>query len=163
MKLGGLTVRPTLPLPARLSAARAAPQRPEDQGYLAFSALAEAYRRNGGLMCADSVLQLMRPSVPQPISALARLIVARQVVCLAWQSVVLLPMFQFEPSTMVLRDGARRVLRELGGVFDDQELAAWFVQPNCWIQDAMPIDLVGTDLTAVLHAARADRFIARGG
>jgi hypothetical protein len=104
----------------------------------------------------------MLANFPQPISCLARMIVSRQVVSLASRSVVLLPIFQFDLATMSLRDGPHRALLELDGVFDDWELARWFVQPNDWLQDAAPIERIENDLTAVLQAARADRFIARG-
>jgi hypothetical protein len=71
-------------------------------------------------------------------------------------------MFQFDMSNMSLRRGLPEVVEELSGVFDDWELASWFVQPNCWLHDAAPVDVIADDPAAVLRAARADRFIARG-
>jgi len=34
--------------------------------------------------------------------------------------------------------------------------------PNTWLADDSPVDLLWLDPRAVLQAARADRFIARG-
>jgi hypothetical protein len=148
--------------PGRGAVGCAPARRPACADFAAFSALASAYRRCGGLACGDELLRLAGSRIPQPISALARRIVSREVISLSWQSVVLLPMFQFELPTMSLREGPRRVLLELDGVFDDWELARWFVEPNCWLADAAPIDRIDNDLPGVLQAARADRFIARG-
>lgn len=147
---------------ARMPLSPAAVTRFADTGFLRFSALANAYRRRGGLATGDEVLRLMRGRVAQPISALARSMVSGQAISFSWQSCVLLPMFQFEPSTMSLRSGPRQVSLEIRGVFDDWDLAQWFVEPNSWLHDATPIDLMESDLAAVLQAARADRFIARG-
>ena len=56
----------------------------------------------------------------------------------------------------------RAALAELEGAFDDWEIGAWFAQPNSWLDEQLPLDVVGRDDDAVIHAARADRFIARG-
>jgi hypothetical protein len=71
-------------------------------------------------------------------------------------------MFQFDRSDMTLRTDASRIVAELVDTFDSWDLAAWFARPNAWLQDMAPVDRVGIDFSAVLHAARADRFIARG-
>lgn len=41
-------------------------------------------------------------------------------------------------------------------------LAMWFSQPNHWLRNRRPVDVLDVSLTAVLRAARADRFIANG-
>jgi hypothetical protein len=71
-------------------------------------------------------------------------------------------MFQFELRSMSLLPRLQAVLSELVSVFDEWEAALWFAQPNSWLQGAAPVDLIGGDAPAVLHAARADRFIATG-
>jgi len=71
-------------------------------------------------------------------------------------------MFQFDRSDMSLRDGAARWFAKLRAAFDDWDLASWFAQPNSWLHGAAPVDAIGHDLSAVLQAARADRFIAIG-
>ncbi len=119
-------------------------------------------RRRGGFASGEEIVQIMRASWRQPISVLARWIVARQVLSFSWRSQILLPLFQFEESRMRPLDGVVAVTTELKDVFDDLELADWFIKANAWLGDDAPADRVITDPPAVLEAARADRFIARG-
>jgi hypothetical protein len=124
-------------------------------------AMLDAYRKTGGLVSCDEAAMLLRRHHEQPISVLARWIVARKVVSFAWQSETLVPLFQFDLSDMSLRAAASDVITELAGAFDDLELAAWFTRPNCWLANAAPVDTIDADAPAVLQAARADRYIAR--
>ena len=121
-----------------------------------------AYRRKGGLASGDELTRLLRRHTSQPISMLARWIVERQVVSFAWQGEYLLPMFQFDPADMVVRRPVSAVLDEFDGAFDDWNAATWFALPNAWLGDEAPVDVLQRDPHAVLQAARADRFIARG-
>lgn len=130
-----------------------------DLGYLA---MVQQYRASGGLATGNEVVGLMRGVFDQPVSVLARWIVQREVVCFAWKSEHLLPMFQFELRSMSLLPHLQAILSELVPVFDEWELALWLAQPNSWLQGAAPMDLIGPDSSAVLGAARADRFIANG-
>ncbi len=55
------------------------------------------------------------------------------------------------------------ILLELISVYDAWELAKWFAQPNAWLADRLPADTLANDPSAVLQAARAERFISNGG
>jgi hypothetical protein len=79
-----------------------------------------------------------------------------------WDDTAWVPMFQFEPLDLSIKPGPRRILSELESVFDGWMLAAWFAQPNSWLQGRRPVDLLDADCTAVSAAARIDRFIAVG-
>ncbi|MDB5858913.1 MAG: hypothetical protein JWQ76_2602 [Ramlibacter sp.] len=125
-------------------------------------AMIHTYQRRGGLVTCDQAAMLLGRHRDQPISQLARWIVAREVVSFVWQSETLVPLFQFELADMTLRRGASEVVAELAGAFDDLELAAWLTRPNCWLGDAAPVAVLDTDQPAVLQAARADRYLARG-
>jgi len=125
-------------------------------------AVLDAYGRTGGLASGDEVTFMLRRRTSQPISMLARWIVEQRVVSLGWQGEYLLPMFQFDRSDMALRPPVAAVLDEFDGTFDDWDLATWFALPNSWLADEAPIDVLDVDAGAVLQAARADRFIARG-
>jgi hypothetical protein len=61
-----------------------------------------------------------------------------------------------------LKPGPGVVLSELNAVFNGWELACWFCQPNTSLNGSRPVDLVDSDLSAVLGAARTDRFVAAG-
>jgi hypothetical protein len=135
---------------------------PSEEAVVQHSAMADAYRRTGGLLSGDQTVLLLRGHAAQPISRLARWIVGRRIVSYVWQAQTLVPLFQFDRADMSLRNDASQVIDELADTFDDWELAEWFAQPNAWLQGAAPVDLIDADLPAVLQAARADRFIARG-
>jgi hypothetical protein len=130
-----------------------------DLGYLA---MVQQYRASGGLAAVNQVVGLMREICDQPVSVLARWIVQREVVCFIWKCEHLLPMFQFELRSMSLLPHLQATLSELVPVFDEWELALWFAQPNSWLQGAAPVNLIDLDASAILDAARADRFIATG-
>jgi hypothetical protein len=93
---------------------------------------------------------------------LARWIVSREVVHFEWRSRTLLPLFQFELSTMRLGPEVTAIVRELEDVFDDWTMALWFAKPNTWLDDAAPAEVIYRDSRAVMNAARTDRFVARG-
>ena len=126
------------------------------------TAMLQAYERTGGLLDSDEAMLLLRRRTSQPISLLARWIVQQSALSFEWGSERLFPVFQFDRSHFSVRSEVRAVLLELSGTFDDQELAAWFAAPNSWLGGAAPLDVLEADLAAVLDAARADRYIARG-
>lgn len=149
-------------LPSRVAPAMPAQQssrRIEDREFLRMS---EAFGMHGGLASGDEVAWRLRRHSDQPISTLAKWIVKREVLSLVWRGQVLLPLFQFESPEMCLRKVVRDVLVDLNAVFDDWEMAAWFAQPNCFLRNERPVDVVNVDDAGLLHAARADRFVARG-
>lgn len=121
-----------------------------------------AFRGHGGLASGEDLSLRLRARCDQPISLLARWIVSRTILSVSWRTQTLIPMFQFDPHDMSLRPSVTQVFGELRDVFDDWELALWFAQPNAWLKDASPVDLLVIDPAAVLDAARADRFVARG-
>lgn len=127
-----------------------------------FQTMEGSYSQHGGLASADEVTRRLRLRSDQPISDLARWIVARTIVSFVWRSRTLIPLFQFDLQNMSLRTGAAGAVAGLSGVFDDRELASWFVQANVWLRNTAPIDRINDDESAVLAAVRADRFVARG-
>jgi hypothetical protein len=124
--------------------------------------MVDVYRRTGGLVGGAEVALLLRPHSTQPLSLLARWIVTRRLVSYVWQSEILVPLFQFDRHDMSVRRDTSQVVDELADTFDDWELATWFAQSNSWLQGAAPVELIDVDQQAVLQAARADRFVARG-
>lgn len=124
--------------------------------------MVRVFQSTGGIVSGDELSSLLRERVVQPISAIARSIVHRKVVNFPWHGVTLLPLFQFDLTTIAVRCNAALIISELSPAFDDWELAAWFAQPNSWLHGRTPVALLDTDLPAVLDAARADRFVAMG-
>jgi len=127
-----------------------------------FAMMTQCYREQGGLLTCNEVARLVGEHSDQSTSRVAHWIVDRRVVSLSWRTQIWLPLFQFQPCDMSLRGDTERVVHELAPVFDDWELAVWFANPNGWLDGARPLEALAYDLPAVLDAARADRFVAKG-
>jgi GAF domain-containing protein len=127
-----------------------------------YAVMEEAFRLSGGIADSDRVARLVRSHCDQPISIVAHWILTRQAVSFVWRSRMMLPLFQFDLATMRLRPEATSVFAELSDVFDGWDLALWFAEPNCWLSDVAPVDVLRVDACGVYEAARADRFVARG-
>lgn len=127
-----------------------------------FGEIEAGYRRSGGIASDANVVSMLRQCSDQPLSRLARWIVAREVLNFECRGTIWLPLFQFEAGTPSVLPAVTAVIRELADVFDDEELATWFAFPNTWLQGKAPVDTVESYPFAVRDAARADRFIARG-
>jgi hypothetical protein len=72
------------------------------------------------------------------------------------------PLFQFDLPSATVVEAMAPLLDELRPVFEDAELALWFVTPNNGLGGARPAFAMHHSLPAVLQAARADRFVAGG-
>jgi len=110
----------------------------------------------------DSALRAGGADGLQATSMVARWIVSRSVVTVMGPNGWMLPMFQFDQATATPKPSMAPVLSELRGVFDEAELALWFVSSNDWLKGDRPAMVMHKNLPGVLHAARADRYLARG-
>jgi hypothetical protein len=127
-----------------------------------FAFLADGYACHGGLIDGDSLAGRMRAVHGQPLSTLARWIVAREVVCATRHGATWLPLFQWDLATWAPRPVVRRIVRELRSVLDDEELAVWFIRPNGFLAERPPVARIDEAPDEVLEAARADRFVIAG-
>jgi len=128
-----------------------------------FVAMLDAYRGSGGLARSQEVLTLCRSCHGPDTAMLARWIVDRQVICFEWQSQSWFPIFQFHRPLLYPNVSLRPIFIELTCVYDQWEMAVWFARPNQWLGNRSPVDMWLFDLPAVVDAARADRFVAKGG
>lgn len=126
-----------------------------------FAAMRAAYQAKGGFARGDDLARLLEDRGRGDFTRLARLIVGREVFGFEWRHTLWIPMFQFT-ADLTLKPGLKEVLAELASEYDGQRLAAWFVEPNGWLEEARPIDVLDTIPAEVLQAARADRFVATG-
>jgi len=117
----------------------------------------DVFARYGGMLSGDAAARTMRHRGSQPISTIAKWIVRRELVQLAFPSGHLLPMFQFDPSELELRPGVREVVLELRDAFDDWSICLWFASANARLGGAMPVERVADDPAGVVRAARAER------
>ncbi len=129
-----------------------------------FITLLDSCRGSGGLARSQELFVMFGLHARSNVATLARWIGQRNVISFDWNSKIWLPLFQFNRCNVTLQPqpGLSQVLSELGAVFDSWEIAHWFAQPNAWISDRTPADTLKRDVSTVLHAARADRFIAAG-
>lgn len=129
---------------------------------IGLDALERAYESIGGTISADQMMQRLRSCSDQPISILAHWIVDRDIVLIDRQGEKKIPTFQFVGSSCIRRPEVASVIAELRSVHDDRELATWFVTPNSWIDNALPVRMINVEPNRVFEAARVDRFVARG-
>ena len=125
-----------------------------------FLSMLTAYRGSGGLARDGELLALSGRRRGPDAYMLACLIADQQVIGFDWQSRIWFPVFQFNLRDMTRPPALRQVLAELTPVYDAWKLVSWFARPNAWLDDRVPAEVLQPDPTAVLKAARADRFIA---
>jgi len=123
-----------------------------------FVDLQDAYRRSGGIARGESLAQRMSQTHPGGYVDLARRIVGGQLFSFQWYDDFWLPLFQFDPVRLVPREAPRRVLAELRGALDGWALAHWFVTPQRRLDERLPLEVLDSDLPAVLAAARGARI-----
>lgn len=138
--------------------AHESPRTPDQQ----FVGMLDAFRDTGGLARTAEVLARLQSSHRHADEVLAQWIDQRRVICFEWQMRDWIPLFQFNRFTLAPHRQLQPVLMELNTAFDAWELGNWFATPNSWLAEQPPVAALMTDLPAVLHAARADRFIANG-
>ncbi len=152
----GATPIDAMAVPGRLPQAAS-----QGDGDADFAAMRAAYQVTGGFARGDDLARLLEDRGRGDFASLARLIVGREVFGFEWRRALWIPMFQFS-ADLRLKPGLKAVLAELATEYDGQRLAAWFVEPNGWLEGARPIDALDADPAEVLQAARADRFVATG-
>ena len=129
---------------------------------LAFDAMVDVYKTCGGTARADDLAMLLEQRRVGDFVSVARQIVSRDIFSFEWQNHIWVPMFQFNPVDMSVKQEVRRVAHELAAVLDNWTLSQWFIEPNAWLNGKRPVHLMDNQFSSVLGAARADRFVAEG-
>jgi len=124
-----------------------------------FATLRAAFSGSGGLARGDELAQLLQDRCRGDFLSLARLIAARRIFSFPWHHSLWVPMFQFDPLDLSIRDTPQQVAAHLAGGLDGWALALWFALPNRCLAGWRPVDLLHSNLPAVLRAA-ADREAA---
>lgn len=126
-----------------------------------FVDLLNAYRRSGGLARAAEASRMVvlahGAHGVHPPPCVSR----RSWIAFEWQAQTWLPRFQLLPAGPLPAPAIAAVLDEIHPVFDEWEIAQWFVRRNASLDGRTPVEALGEDPRAVLHAARCDRYIAR--
>ena len=120
-----------------------------------FIALLTGFRNSGGLARAQEVATRCKARDEACVLALARWVLAGEVVRVEWGQQIWLPLFQFDPRDMSRRAGLGDALAELSLPPGSWELARWFSAANTWLEELSPAEVLAHDSAAVLQAARA--------
>jgi hypothetical protein len=128
-------------------------QQPTDAG---LAAMRSAYRATGGVACGDDLTRLASVYPHLEVAYLARRVAAGEVFGFNWRHSLWIPMFQFDLRDLSIRTGPRRVIEVLAPTLDGWTMAAWFIRANARLNERRPVDLLDSDLEAVLDAATRD-------
>lgn len=125
-------------------------------------AMLAAFWDTGGIARGDDLARLLEERDRGESKRLPAMIASGHVFGFEWHREFWVPMFQFDLQNLTLKAGPGVVLAELSPVFNGWELASWFAEPNSSLHGSRPVDMLDSDLAAVLEAARVDRFVAAG-
>src|SRR5205809_5101172 len=65
-----------------------------------FTSMTRAFQRTGGMSHGDDIARRLSRYADQPISIVARWIVNKEALAIAWNHQTMLPLFQFDPDSM---------------------------------------------------------------
>ncbi|MBS0447041.1 MAG: hypothetical protein JSR59_13950 [Proteobacteria bacterium] len=116
---------------------------PADDGGDDYAQAAAVFSRTGGLATCDQVACLMRDRCSQPVSRLAHWIVGGALVSFERLGQRFIPMFQFDPEAMTLREGVDELVRTLSATRDEWHTALWFTRSHPGLRGATPADVIG--------------------
>src|SRR5258705_6224862 len=149
---------PLATAPATTAALSAGASTPSDR---AVAGVLSAFRRHGGLARGDDIADRLRQLHGTNLSALARRIVARELICFEWHGELWLPLLQFDWVDMSLQPAIRQVAAELAGVVDAWEGCCWLAAPHSSLDDRAPLGVLGSGPIARLRGAPEGRVRCR--
>jgi hypothetical protein len=147
--------RPLLTGQAQAGESGRAPIQDDPPSGSGFIALLEAFRPNGGTAPGDVLGRLLEDHQPGRSVSLAKLIYTGQVFGFEWRTSLWIPMFQFNADDLTLRPGPQRVRAELPTHWSGWMRASWFAAPHAWLDGRRPVDVLDSDIDAVLRAAQS--------
>lgn len=128
----------------------------------AFAAMCKAFRPSGGMARGEDLAHTMAAHRQGDYASLARQIVDRDVLSFEWEASYWLPMFQFDLHDLSVRRDLLPLIWELQNDCDGWALATWFARAHADLGGQAPVELLDTELAAVLVAARAGRQVETG-
>ena len=127
-----------------------------------FLGLVDAFQATGGLIRVDDLESMFMLRSFGFSKEFAMSITDRQVIHFEWQAQTWLPLFQFDLIRMQARPELVPILAELNSIYDNWEVADWFARINPWLGGYSPSQELGRNPLAVMNAASAEVFVARG-
>ncbi|MBC7918085.1 MAG: hypothetical protein H7Y28_09790 [Rhodoferax sp.] len=132
------------------------------QADVQFLALVNAYQATGGLAWIGDLESMFMLRSTGSAESFSDAVADRQVVHFEWQNQVWLPLFQFDLVRMQTHSALAPVLDTLNGLYNDWDIAEWFSRVNPWLKGRSPAQTLVAEPAAVLDAASAEVFVARG-
>lgn len=120
-----------------------------------FVELLQAYRTTGGIAPGDVLGRLFEEHHVGNFVSLARLLANGQAFAFAWSHSWWIPMFRFHPGDLSIKAAVRGVRAELPATTDGWGFGAWFAGRNDQLGGQRPVDLLDSQLPAVMDAARS--------
>src|SRR5260221_3764861 len=137
---------PLATAPATTAARSEGASTPSDR---AVAGVLSAFRRHGGLARGDDIADRLRQLHGTNLSALARRIVARELICFEWHGELWLPLLQFDWVDMSLQPVIRQVAAELAGVFQAWEVCCLLAAAYSLVVHRAPLDVLRDGPSAV--------------
>jgi hypothetical protein len=127
-----------------------------------FIALLDAFRSTGGIERAEHVaLQMHATGICNRLT-FDQWMVDGRLLNIDWCGSTWLPLFQFQSRGRDIHPGLEPILSALRPFMSRWELAQWFAEPNAWLEERRPAEVLASDSLAVEQAACAARFIISG-
>ncbi|HSI58030.1 MAG TPA: hypothetical protein VLA16_10755 [Ideonella sp.] len=127
-----------------------------------FVDMLHAFRPTGGLARESELLARWRGRPGAGALGWHEALGGEPLIRFDWGEAVWLPLFQFVPGELAMHPVAAQIVAELQPSYDGWSLANWFAQPNTWLGDQRPVDMLADHPARLLEAARVDRFIVAG-
>jgi hypothetical protein len=121
-----------------------------------FMGLLDAYRPHGGLSRIDVLPAGGRFCCDGQNRLVEDLLHEGDLFGFSWHDSFWLPLFQFDMGNLSIETKPKLVTSSLGYGLDGWALASWFVEPNALLESHSPIQCLGSRLSDVLYAARAN-------
>lgn len=124
-------------------------------GVSGFIALLEAFRPTGGTAPGEIIGRLLQEHQAGGPVSLEKLIDTGQAFGFEWRASLWVPMFQFDADELTLKLRAQQVRAELPSRWSGWMQASWFASPHAWLEGRRPVEVLDSDLQAVLWAAQS--------
>jgi hypothetical protein len=118
--------------------------------------LLDAYRPHGGLSRIDVLPAGGRFCCDGQNRLVKDLLHDGDIFGFPWHDSFWIPLFQFDMPSLSIETKPKLVTSSLGYGLDGWTLASWFVEPNALLECHSPIQCLGSRLSDVLYAARAN-------
>ncbi len=121
-----------------------------------FVGMLAAFRPTGGTARGDDLARLLAEHQRGDFVSLARCMASGEIFSFCWRGCTWIPMFQFDLKDLSIRFRPLQIREELPGFYSGWEQAAWFARGHYLLDGRSPVDLLDSDFSRVIEAARCE-------